>query len=78
MVQVYKQDSYKRVVVAHNNIYSKLFGTQWLETTSTIYFYNNIDLYRLHKSGYSFKTRAVCDPDIYWGLLVSGGVYRVK
>jgi len=39
----YKQYTYKRIVVAFNNIYRILFGILKGESMSSIYVYNNVD-----------------------------------
>jgi len=55
----YKQCTYKRAVVAYNNIFRKLFGIQRGESMSAIYVFNNIDSFRIlvRKNVYGFRAR---------------------
>ena len=55
----YKQCTFKRVVVAYNNIYRKLFGIKRGESMSAIYVQNSIDSIGvlMRKSIYGFRKR---------------------
>ena len=73
----YKQYSYKRVVVAFNNIYRQLFGISRGESMSAIYVNNNIDSVGVlvRKSVYSFKTRLGASSNLLIHCIVSSLFY---
>ena len=73
----YKQYTYKRVVVAFNNIYRKLFGILRGESMSAIYVNNNIDSFGVlvRKNVYSFKTRLGATSNLLVQCIVSSLFY---
>ena len=74
---IYKQYTYKRILVAFNNIYRNLFGILWGKSLSAIYANNNIDSFRVlvRKNVYSFTTRLGASSNLLVQCIVSSLFY---
>ena len=74
---LYKKETYKKCVVAYNDIYRKLFNIRRGESMSALYVLNGIDSFNVivRKYIYSFKTRIEESCNILIGAILSSAFY---
>ena len=74
---LYKKETYKKCVVAYNDIYRKLFNIRRGESMSALYVLNGIDSFNVivRKYIYSFKTRLQDSCNVLIGAILSSAFY---
>ena len=74
---LYKKETYKKCVVAYNDIYRKLFNIKRGESMSALYVLNSIDSFNVivRKYIYSFKTRIEASCNMLISAILSSAFY---
>jgi hypothetical protein len=74
----YKKESYRRVNVAYNNIYRKLFHIKRGESISAGYVTNNIDCFNVlvRKHVFAFRLRICASSNVLLDTIVSSAFYK--